>query len=80
MRSLPLRSCAFIALALASLARAQSVLPPDPIRLDSAAVWLGPVLFVLYVSRFQILPEERALQAKFGESYAAYRRRTRRWL
>lgn len=50
------------------------------IRLDSAAVWLGPVLFVLYVSRFQILPEERALQAKFGEAYAAYRKRTRRWL
>ena len=50
------------------------------IRLDSTAVWLGPVLFFLYVSRFQILPEERALQAKFGEAYAAYRRRTRRWL
>ena len=50
------------------------------IRLESAAVWLGPVFFILYVSRFQIQPEERALQAKFGEAYEQYRKRTRRWL
>lgn len=50
------------------------------IRLDSPAVWIAPVFFVLYVTRFQIQPEERALQAKFGEAYAAYRQRTRRWL
>jgi protein-S-isoprenylcysteine O-methyltransferase Ste14 len=50
------------------------------IRLDSPAVWLGPLAFVAYVTRFQIHPEERALQAKFGEAYQRYRRRTRRWL
>ncbi len=50
------------------------------LRLDSALVWLGPVAFVGYVNRFQIGPEERALQARFGEAYLRYRARTRRWL
>ena len=50
------------------------------IRLDSPAVWLAPVLFLAYVTRFQIRPEERALEAKFGQAYQQYRMRTRRWL
>jgi len=40
----------------------------------------GPVAFVLYIGRFQILPEERALSAMFGADYAAYKSRVRRWL
>lgn len=51
------------------------------------AAWLGewplatgPVFFVLYVTAFQIAPEERALSARFGDEYVAYRRRTPRWL
>ena len=40
----------------------------------------GPVVFVLYINRFQILPEERVLSAKFGETYAAYRSKVRPWL
>jgi len=40
---------------------------------------LGPVLFVAWITRFQILPEERVLQEKFGEDYRAYRARVRRW-
>lgn len=35
---------------------------------------------VLWLTRLQIVPEERALQARFGEAYADYRRRVRRWL
>ena len=40
----------------------------------------GPAVFVGYIGRFQIVPEERALQAKFGAQYAEYKRRVRRWL
>jgi protein-S-isoprenylcysteine O-methyltransferase Ste14 len=36
--------------------------------------------FVLYITRFQIDPEERALSSLFGGEYAAYRERVRRWL
>jgi protein-S-isoprenylcysteine O-methyltransferase Ste14 len=47
-----------------------------------SAAWplLGPVLFVLYVNRFQIRPEERVLAELFGAEYANYARRVRRWL
>jgi len=55
--------------------------------LTSWAVWLGhwapflgPIGFVLYITRFQIQPEERALSARFGDDYARYRSRVRRWL
>ena len=37
-------------------------------------------LFVLYISRFQISPEERVLSSLFGAEYAAYKQRVRRWL
>ena len=40
----------------------------------------GPVVFVLYITRFQIKPEERALEGIFGEGYLAYAARVRRWL
>jgi len=37
-------------------------------------------LFVLYINRFQIAPEERTLSSLFGPEYAAYTGRVRRWL
>jgi protein-S-isoprenylcysteine O-methyltransferase Ste14 len=37
-------------------------------------------LFVLYLNRFQIGPEERALQARFGAEFEDYCRKVRRWL
>lgn len=46
------------------------------------ALWpfAGPALFVAYTTRFQILPEERCLYARFGAEYLAYTERVRRWL
>ena len=41
---------------------------------------LGVVAYVLWITRFQILPEERALAARFDADYAAYRARVPRWL
>jgi protein-S-isoprenylcysteine O-methyltransferase Ste14 len=41
---------------------------------------LGLPVFVGYITRFQIQPEERALQAKFGAQYIEYQARVRRWL
>jgi protein-S-isoprenylcysteine O-methyltransferase Ste14 len=39
-----------------------------------------PVLFLLYITRWQIAPEERALAEKFGAEYEVYRKSVRRWL
>ena len=41
---------------------------------------LGPVVFVPYMTRFQIEPEERALVSLFGQQYTDYRQRVRRWI
>lgn len=38
------------------------------------------LLYAVYINRFQIVPEERALAARFGEAFSEYRRRVRRWL
>ncbi|WP_373699255.1 isoprenylcysteine carboxylmethyltransferase family protein [Neisseria dentiae] len=48
--------------------------------LGQAAAWPGVAGFAAYIHRFQILPEERILSAKFGAAYQAYCRNTRRWL
>ena len=36
--------------------------------------------YVLYMDRFQIRPEERELQAKFGPAFAEYAKSVRRWI
>jgi protein-S-isoprenylcysteine O-methyltransferase Ste14 len=41
---------------------------------------LGPVAFMLIITRFQVIPEERVLREKFGPAYATYKRKVRRWL
>lgn len=40
----------------------------------------APAVFVAYITRFQIIPEERMLAAKFGADYDDYRAAVRRWL
>lgn len=46
------------------------------------SVWaaLGPVAFMLYIARFQIVPEERVLLEKFGDDFESYTARVPRWL
>lgn len=48
--------------------------------LASPLLLLGPVVFLLYVSRFQIHPEERVLFELFGAEYSNYKAKVRRWL
>jgi protein-S-isoprenylcysteine O-methyltransferase Ste14 len=40
----------------------------------------GPAFFALYITRFQIVPEERVLDGLFGPSFVEYKKRVRRWL
>lgn len=46
---------------------------------NAFALFLAP-LFIPCMNRFQILPEERALQQAYGERFLDYCRRVRRWL
>ena len=50
------------------------------------AVWLGAlsnvallIIFLLVLTELQIKPEEKALQALFGQAFDEYRQRVRRW-
>ena len=48
--------------------------------LSNPLALLAVPLFVLYINRFQIDPEERVLSSLFGAEYAAYKEKVRRWL
>lgn len=55
--------------------------------LSAWAFWLGNAFallvvwgFIAYLTRFQIEPEERILEQKFGENYREYKQKTPRWL
>jgi protein-S-isoprenylcysteine O-methyltransferase Ste14 len=38
------------------------------------------LLYIVYMTRFQIKPEEQVMEHKFGEAYRTYRQRVRRWI
>jgi protein-S-isoprenylcysteine O-methyltransferase Ste14 len=38
------------------------------------------LVFVLYINRFQILPEEESLAQKFGDEFEIYKSSVNRWL
>lgn len=48
--------------------------------LSNVGTLVIPALFALYITRWQIVPEERALAEKFGAEYEAYCKSVRRWL
>ena len=48
--------------------------------LSVLSAYLVVPLFVAYITRYQIRPEERALQELFGREYTQYMARVRRWL
>jgi protein-S-isoprenylcysteine O-methyltransferase Ste14 len=66
------RNPMYVALSLLLCAWAAWLARPLPL--------LGPIAFVLFIDRFQIVPEERAMMSKFRDAYADYRRSVRRWL
>ncbi|MEM1410640.1 MAG: isoprenylcysteine carboxylmethyltransferase family protein [Pseudomonadota bacterium] len=54
--------------------------------LFAIALWYGtltvlvlPFLFMLVLTLVQIIPEERALERRFGAAYRAYKAKTPRW-
>jgi protein-S-isoprenylcysteine O-methyltransferase Ste14 len=48
--------------------------------LQNVLALLGPVIFIAFITRYQIKPEEEALEKVFGEDYARYKARVRRWV
>lgn len=48
--------------------------------LASPVALVGVAAFWAYIDRFQIRPEEAALAALFGQAYADYTARVRRWI
>ena len=48
--------------------------------LSNALAFLVLPGFVLYMNRFQIEPEERALTRLFGQAFVTYRSQVRRWI
>lgn len=61
-------------LGMASLLLAWAVYLQSPLAL------LGVPAFTVYITYFQIMPEERMLHQLFGTEFAAYCGRVRRWL
>ncbi len=48
--------------------------------LQNAITFAFAPLFVLYMNRFQIEPEERALEKRFVSDYLQYKQKVRRWI
>jgi protein-S-isoprenylcysteine O-methyltransferase Ste14 len=48
--------------------------------LANAVAFVVSITFVLYLNRFQIIPEEKALTARFGSEFIAYCAKVRRWI
>ena len=45
--------------------------------------WFGIIIlmfFVWYINKFQIIPEEEAIEKLFGDEYREYKKNVRRWI
>ena len=56
------------------------MLVANAIRLRDWRALLPLAAFVAFIDRFQVAAEERALAAKFGADYDAYRASVPRWI
>lgn len=56
------------------------VLTAWAVKLGNLASFAGIPVFIWYMTRLQIQPEERALSAKFGRPFDDYMKSVRRWL
>ncbi len=50
------------------------------IELWSPAAFAGPAAFAIIITRLQIMPEERALETRFGAAFSEYKCKVRRWI
>lgn len=48
--------------------------------LENSAALLGVATFMLYITLFQIKPEEKMLTQLFGDAFVQYQKHVRRWL
>jgi protein-S-isoprenylcysteine O-methyltransferase Ste14 len=48
--------------------------------LDNILAYSGALIFFVYISAFQIEPEEKVMKLKFTEDFSEYCRQVRRWL
>ena len=49
------------------------------IKLQNYLSVIGLPLFLAYITRFQVVPEEKILEEKFGSKFIEYVSRVRRW-
>lgn len=48
--------------------------------LNNIASMICIFIYIVLITRLQIMPEERILEEKFGEEYRSYKHKVRRWL
>jgi len=82
----PGRTTALVASGVYRFSRNPTYLGMEIVLLSWAVVLASPVaalvsvLFVAYINRFQIRPEEATLALSFGQDYREYSQRVRRWI
>ncbi len=52
----------------------------EAVFLANGLTFIFPIAYVPVMNRLQIIPEERALAARFGSGFADYKSKVRRWL